>query len=380
MFVVVGLSAMIVWASNPPSVEQVPVPSSSLPPLVAPATTIPPTTSNVVDRTPLAEFVPSLDGQLVTLQGQRLFLLITRESDQPETLITPLPGGISNVSYDASGDLIAMTMSTAGPDRLLLVDESEVIEPRFLVTSYVWHDTRPVEAAVVIVDEANESWNLNRLIFHQATRRIFGQIHITGLDSFRTVRAWTDTGFVLRGFNDEEATPFVEFIDLTGEVVWQIDGELLDVSPTGDILIGDYVDESWEVRMVHSDDTNGGPGEVLHWAPIGFSAVRWSTSGQMIAFIGYAGPGPVDWGLHVYTSDGALLHTEVIPWRVWDIQWSPDDKYILMPGSKYILMPGSDNQGTHAVIFYNRHTDQLSAVDDFADRVQWSDLRPQPAP
>ena len=49
---------------------------------------------------------------MVTLKGSRFFVLITRESNQPETLITPVPGGVSNVSFDASGDLIGLKTTT----------------------------------------------------------------------------------------------------------------------------------------------------------------------------------------------------------------------------------------------------------------------------
>lgn len=322
-----------------------------------------------VARSPLNSFVPDLEGQLVTLQGQNTMLLIARNAENANAVITVMPGGwVSNVSFEASGELIGFTNLIGEAEYLYFGDETQMTDTRFVVTSYVWHGIRPAEVAAVFVNDDKTSWNLNTFGINPE-RQITNQSHIVGFDSPRTVRAWTDTGFVLRGFNDEEATPFVEFIDLSGEVVWRLDGELLDVSSTGDVLISTGVDESRETRLVHADDTNGGSGEVLDWVPVWFSDVRWSTRGQMIAVSAYAGPDPGDWGLQVYLPDGTLLHSAVVPWRFWDIQWSPDDKYV--------LMPGTDDQGTHAVIFYNRHTEQLSAVDDLQDWVQWSDLRPE---
>jgi hypothetical protein len=88
----------------------------------------------------------------------------------------------------------------------------------------------------------------------------------------------------------------------------------------------------------------------------------------MVAFVGYGGENGTDWRLNVYARNGAHVNTATVPWRVWDVQWSPDERFI--------LMPGTDNQDTQAVIFYDRHTDTLSAVDDFQDWVQWSDLLP----
>ena len=87
--------------------------------------------------------------------------------------------------------------------------------------------------------------------------------------------------------------------------------------------------------------------------------MKWSTAGDAIAFVGQAAAGAADWGLHIYTADGTLLSSTEIPWKVWDIQWSSDDRYI--------VMPGTDNDGSHGVIFYDTHTDTLSVVDDFQD-------------
>lgn len=319
-------------------------------------------------RRPLAEFVPGLTGQLVTLQGQSLMRLFTRQADSPGVTVFGPPGAQSRgVSFDASGDLLALVSPFAGGDRLYFGDESNLYDASLLVSSYVWHPQRPAEFAVVVIGNPGDNRALATFSFDDATQSLSRPNYVGTFDSPRHIRGWSESGFVLVGYDEDEDSPFVELVDHGGEVVWRQNTELLDMSPIGDILIGDYVDDSWEFRIVDADQRDGEPGEVLSWAPSDFSAVKWSTSGQVIAFLGPIEGDPNGWGLHIYTPDGVLLHSVAIPWRVWDIQWSPNDRYV--------LMPGSDNAGTHAVVFYDTHANTVSVVDDFQDWVQWSDLR-----
>lgn len=364
-----ALAAVIVFASAP-SIDELATTATSLPAaLESTATSVDSSaisSTSVADpptRTPVEDFVADLDGELVTLQGQGSMLLITRSADDPKLTITPVPGG-SGVAFDSTGESIGMTVSSGdGPDHLYLGDETDLIDTRFLVTSYAWHQTQPGQIAVVTVNSVDEKWNLNTFRFDPTTKQIRDQRHIAQFDIPKRVRGWTDSGFILSGSITSDP-PVVEFIDSDSQMSWQDTGILLDVSVVGDLLVGDASGESQELRLVNSD----GSSQVLDWAPAEFNAIRWSTSGKMIAFIGYRGDSGTDWGLTVYTRDGDLINSQEIPWRVWDVQWSPDERFV--------LMPGTDNQGTHAVIFYARHTDTLSAVDDYQDWVQWSDLRP----
>lgn len=304
----------------------------------------------------------------MTLQGQNLSLLITRQADTPEaTIFGPPPAQARNVSFDASGDLMALVSPFTGWDRLYLRDESNLTDTTLLVTSYAWHDIQPAQIAAVVIGNPGDNRTLATFSFDDAEQQLSRPNYIVTFDSPRYIREWNESGFILVGYDEVEGSPFVESIDPNGEMVWRQITELLDVSSTGDILIGDFVDTFWELRIVNSDQRHGKPGEVLTWAPSDFTAVRWSTSGQMIAFLEPTKEDPDDWGLQIYDPDGVLLHSEAIPWRVWDIQWSPDDRYI--------LMPGTDNEGTHAVIFYDTHTNSVSVVDDSQDWIQWSDLR-----
>lgn len=364
-----ALTAAIVFASDP-SVDELATTTTSLP-IAAESTSTTATSSTsssttVVDaptRTPVGDYVAELNGELVTLQGQGNMLLITRSADDPEVTITPVPGG-SGMTLDSTGESIGLTVpSSEGADHLYLGDATELVDTRLSVTSYAWHHTRPGQVAAITVNSGDQSWNLNTFRFDPRTKRIRDQRHIARFDVPKRIRAWTDSGFILSGSITGDP-PVVEFIDSDSQMSWQDTGVLLGVSVAGDILVSESSGESQELRLLDPD----GSSEVLDWTPVEFNATRWSTSGEMVAFIGYGGENSTDWGLTVYTRDGALINSQEIPWRVWDVQWGSDERFV--------LMPGTDNQGTHAVIFYDRHTGTLSAVDDYQDWVQWSDLRP----
>ena len=384
--VAVASVTVIVLASDRRDGEEVPVVSdSSLPSVVAPTTTILPTTTSssvptvvnrpglgaaIVHRRALTDFVADLEGQLVVLQGRSVFLLITRSPNDTESPTTVVPANwVSDISFDASGDLIGLIASTSDSGRLYLGDDSWLTNMELDVTSYVWHDSSPELVATVFHDGG--TWQLITLRYDRSTREILSVAVMTKFDTERLIRAWDDSGFILTGFDEEADTAFIEFVDPTGQILWQQPGHILDVSSTGSILSTQTVDGFTGIHLFQSDSPPRNPSaSLLDWAPLDSTAVRWSTDGQMIAFLGFGGAGAVDWGLHVYTPNGDLLHSVVIPGRVWDVQWSPDDRYI--------LMPGRNNQGSNGVVFYDLHTDTVSVVDDFQDWVQWADLRDPP--
>lgn len=61
----------------------------------------------------------------------------------------------------------------------------------------------------------------------------------------------------------------------------------------------------------------------------------------------------------------AYTDVAVEGWRVWDLEWGPNDRFL--------LMPGTNDAGRHVVIFYDTTTEETSTVD-FHTWVQWADL------
>lgn len=314
--------------------------------------------------TPIGEYVAGVDGELVVLQGQGSMLLITRSARSEEVTTTPVPGWGNDVTFDASGESIGMTVSTdEGPNHLFLGEPAELIDTQLLVTSYAWHHNKPDEFAAITVDETEGTWRLSMFTFDPTTKQIGNQRSVADFESPTWIGAWTDAGFLLSSPDPSDGADLLELLGPDSRTTWETNGNLRDVSDEGEALVSDLSGESWSLRVIDPD----GSSRILDWAPNDFNAVRWSTSGEMIAFTGHTGPTGIDWQLTVYALNGALVNSQEIPWRIWDIQWSPDERFV--------LMPGTDNQGTQAVIFYDRHTDTLSIVDDFQDWVQWADLQ-----
>lgn len=386
VLVSMGLAVLLVWASgsfgnqtpDPIALPQLlvpPTPTSTTSTTSAATVSTQPTADAAgpapalqVMRSPLTDFVPGLAGQLVALQGQGSTLLITREADLPDTTFMVAPGAFAgNAGFDASEGLIGLIASFPEGDRLYLGDDPDLIDTTLTVTSYAWHETQPAQIAVVMIGSPEDLGSLTTFGFDQTMRQLSRPNYVARFDSPRNLRGWNDSGFILEGFEEGSDSSFVEFVDLNGETLWHQSGEAIDVSSLGTILIGHQVDDSWDLQIVDSSDRDGVPGEVIDWAPTRFNAARWSTKGDKIAFIGDVGEGPADWGLHIYAADSTPLHSAEIPWRVWDIQWSSDDRYV--------VMPGSDNEGSHGVILYDTSTDTVFAVDDFQGWLQWSDLR-----
>jgi WD40 repeat protein len=95
------------------------------------------------------------------------------------------------------------------------------------------------------------------------------------------------------------------------------------------------------------------------------TGAAWSPDGQQVAVNFYEGTGKT-WTLHIYDRQGNLIDSSSFGFRVWDIAWSPDQRFV--------LMPGSDDQGTHAVLIYDTQTSLLTPVG-FTTWIHWVAVR-----
>lgn len=342
-------------ATGPTVATQASVPALAAPPPTAP----PPKTPVVVLRHPPLEFANIAGGQLWTLQGHGQFLLTADGPNSEDALMAALPGGW--VSDVGSADTGAPSAFTATPIGLGLAQ----IDGEAAVRSYAWHDSRPSLVAEVRPTPASDTWDLATYTVDSYTAERSDVVVRRVFQSERWVRAWDDSGFVVAGFRGPDRSPFTEFLDASGETVWQRDGFPLDVSPAGAIVTGLQTDESWTLHLVPPE---GSDSTALTWAPPAFQAVRSSIDGNWVAFLGpTTSDRPTSTQLDIYRTDGNLVHSVEIGWHVWDVQWSADNRFI--------LMPGSDDIDTNAVVFYDTETDTVAAIDDFETWVQWSDLR-----
>jgi hypothetical protein len=189
-------------------------------------------------------------------------------------------------------------------------------------------------------------------------------ITITEVDSDHSLVAWGDYGFIVTGFDPMLETDVTTLLDQTGTVLWQSQNlTVIDASP-GRLLVLRSLpgQEGYEHAVIDPSDPDAGITLNLPVEGVPTGA-DWSSSGRLAV---HYPTGDHNWNLRIYDTD-LSTHTDVPVkgWRVWDLEWGPD--------SRFLLMPGTDDAGRHVVIFYDTISTELSLVD-FDDWIQWADL------
>lgn len=333
-----------------------------------PTSTVAPTTL-AIDQTRLSELVPGVDGTFHALVADSL---IEIPSDPTITYrraeIRPLEGA-GHFSFDASNELLAFLKAgqdTPGLWELNIWSVGFQLGPGDVgVTSYRWHQTRPRHVAAVTVD-FNGRAELTTFTFDQ--ERLPPQANtITAIGDDQFLVAWGDYGFVVVRYDPLLDTDVTSVIDHEGNVVWQSENTTaLDASPNQILIL--------RVGGEHAviDATNPGmmeTAETLFTLPHEGTVTGsdFASDGQLAVHYPLEGR---NWNLRIYDADlTSPTDVELAGWRVWDLTWSPDNRFI--------LMPGTDDEGRHVVVFYDTSTRELSFVD-FHDWVHWAALTPAP--
>jgi hypothetical protein len=153
-------------------------------------------------------------------------------------------------------------------------------------------------------------------------------------------------------------------LDQKGTVVWQSQNmTVFEASPSRVLVLRRPTnDEGYEhvvIEPAAPDDEvrldlpQEGTVTGSDWSPSGQLAVHYPIGGQ-------------NWDLRIYDPDlTTFTDFTVEGWRVWDLEWGPDNRFI--------LMPGTNDAGRHVVIVYDTST-RMSSFVDFNDWVQWADL------
>lgn len=238
------------------------------------------------------------------------------------------------------------------------------------VTSFAWHVTQPGLMAAVALHPGGDpritTANLVTLDFQADLDGGAAAMVVARVSVGHSIVWWGERGFLLRHYDETLEEDVISFLDLDGDQVWQRQAGLTSVSSAGDVLLGRYLDDgTLELRRLRPNASDAEPGELLELPQQDVTAVAWSTNGHQVAVNVYEG-GPIDWRLDLYNLDGGLEDSVSFQWRVWDVRWSPDDRYV--------LMPGTDNRGTHVVLFYDTHTGELTTIQ-FDEFVQWAQVQ-----
>jgi hypothetical protein len=323
-------------------------------PEIAPDTTSTPGTSEVrAERGVLSELVPGLTGTLKAVTGSGDASMITWDAQGPLTLTTGFPEGRPDqLSFDAGGGLFALTIqdSATRSGALLVGNGSDLTEMAFDVSSFAWHQTEPGTLAAVSRPFGSTRPDLLTVSFPGQSLADAVVTSVVSVGPQDIVLAHGSWGFLIR--RPRAASNEIVLLDESGDVQWTRPAHWAYAAPTGDILLSFYSNEIRELHAIRPDTDPGDPGAWFELPALGVSGVAWSPNGREVAVVVNQG-GEAGSRLDVYDKDGEVVGRVPLDWRVWDVEWSGDGRFIVMPGA---------GDGGQVVIFYDSLEDTTTPV------------------
>lgn len=375
------LVAVLIWSTGRSDV--VAAPTTTLAPITTSSSVEPSTTTTgssststtvaatttTIEQRALAELVPGITGTLHALVGGSNRELMDLPADPEAMFLRPdsrLLGFAGGLSFDVANALLAFTTLTEGTDdtyRLEVWSDAATFQfDDADVTEYRWHASQAGQMAVIAVADGRAE--LRTITFETRNLVAPATTTITEVDSDHSLIAWGDYGFILTDYDPLLEVDVTTLVDQTGTVLWQADNmTVLDASSRYLLTLKRLPDQGgYEHSVVDPNDPDAsisldlpldGTPTGTAWSPSERLAVHYPTGGH-------------NWNLRVYDVDlSAYTDVAVEGWRVWDLEWGPNDRFL--------LMPGTNDAGRHVVIFYDTTTEETSTVD-FHTWVQWADL------
>jgi hypothetical protein len=309
--------------------------------------------------------IPGLVGRLVVVTGQspRHHTLVVVDIESGDLVDTALPSVASEFTIDASGRSLSFVGGTDGAQELHVLPITTPLDAVTIpgASGLVWSGDEPRTAAwledgVVALGTFRDDGSTGTSILGMANRP---HERLAGL----TASGWWTT------FVDvsRPRSGIVEFSTRTERAAgWRFPGDIVVPPQSGSrALIArlDIATWRWTFGIGGSDI------DPLPWAPgdaageYGFAA--FSRAGSRIAFIGVHEPG-ASW-VEIQSPEGGPVDRIVLPVRVWDVTWSPD--------GLFVVMPGSDDAGRHTVVLVDTATGDIHTIP-FDDRVQFATVVP----
>ena len=311
---------------------------------------------------PLAELVDGLEGALVATVGPVGKVdLVYWAADGHGGGRGALPGALGqDLSLDASYTRMAY-----------LIGEGEPVQSFALYTgllgsglrvwsevhTYAWHTTAAQQLAWIGRDPDADTYSLYTASLGQMADQIEVRRIIAATED-DILHAWDSAGFLLTTWDPVQGVRSLQRLDPDGRLVSQLEESfgLASVATDGRLLFVQYQDAATRFFVADPLLANLEP---LTWAPADARAenrlAAWSPNGDRIAFLTYDGSTSTSWELEVWAASGTLLQTVPFHRRSWDVTWSPE--------GRFVVMPSTDNAGTHAAIIYDTQDERLYEVE-----------------
>jgi hypothetical protein len=343
-------------------------------------------TTSRVDQSRLADLVPGFEGTLVAEIGSWYLAVWPAHMRIPS--VNPVDPGMP-FEFDPSSHLPARLVRAATEleyERSLLLVGSHPIRvagsggllismgaAALNVRSFAWHLSQPRMLAWIegAPDTQTQEETLTLHVGEVGDDGVFvhSPLLATLPGNYRVISmlAWDTWGFLVSGF-DNAGSASLSLLAPDGSLAWSralgpqsMRTTAEQVSLNGDILLVN-IDHATDEMEIALTDISGQAPRVVDWG-LSFGLVRLAPDGQRVAYISGDGRRAEVVIRHV---DGTVL--QAVPLgnsRVWDLQWTPDGRFVLAPGE---LEPFGS--GGH-VLFFVDSEDGSSHVVRFDGWVQF---------
>ncbi len=286
---------------------------------------------------PLDARIPRLAGSLVATVGVGDFELLIWPADRtaPESVnigdaVSPAGPYAPPVTWDASGSAYAFLRNLDGGETVLYVGSDAGYLPLARRVKWLaWHATEPGRLAWTVAGADGVEQQL--FVAEIAGSASSEPVLSATLPAIERLLGWDEAGFVL-GFQDEEpGGEWTRRIDDTGREIGRARATLVAMRGDGRLLLTTRTGRSSSFYRV---DQEWGALTALELAPAEASGrvkpAAWAPDGR-IAFIALH-PNSNLWRLEVLEPDGGAPVVQELPGQVWDVGWSPDGRFVVMPG------------------------------------------------
>ncbi len=326
----------------------------------SPPTTGEPSTS-LPDQPLLGDLVPGFTGTLLLAVGDwPNFDMTEWRSDRAIPDTTALPPTVS-LATDVTGRLHAGLGRSANEesDSVLYVGPVLSIRPAALkVTSLAWNNSIAGRLAwLQQVDEDGLELRVGEVDPPSGSFTPGTTIALIPAD--HRLLTWDSWGFLLNGPDPVLGTEVVYLVDADGSEQWRFPAYSGYASSVGQLLLMRFLEETGDSQFFLTFPSRSAEEEPnsLEWAPADprgeVNAVAWSPDANHLAFLVYEG-GATSWRIEVRQIDGTLTGSAQVPYRLWDINWTSD--------GRFVLATGTDNAGKFVVVFYDTVDESLDEV------------------